>query len=438
MQSEPSALSAKLGQLLSIPPSSTELLPGDGAEWLAADMPADARQHAPFLYIEGNLGVPQKLAYKAYLESVPVFRRCRARLRASHLTTGSELTEAEVREALASTAVLLLVNPAHQSALNARKRLVQLRAVDAAYELRFASALLTLHEGAKQSLLWHHRRWLLRRIYPEAMGSRTSDVVGDGEDSLHGVELDADAFRTEVAVVVRACEVYPRNYHAWTHRYLCAEALVARIRTQGREDAHADAMVHAWRGERARVREWIERHVSDYSAMQYACRLEVLARRLAESGAGRRARADASTVPSEEERETACEHAWSLVQAYPAHESLWLYLRGALSLSRAGHALAPGPGALLVEARTFAERILRDGSAEGASVVSGGAFGECALVRNHAVRFLAWLRWKEGGLAADERVVRDIAAAAGGCRGLALDGLLAGKTGKVRQGEYSR
>ncbi|KAI0359681.1 protein prenylyltransferase [Trametes cingulata] len=422
-----SQLSVKLGHLLNIPPLSIELLPGDGAEWLSADVPAEARHHAPFLHFEGNLGVPQKLAYKAYLESVPMFRRCRARLRARRAASASsELTEAEIVETLASTAVLLLVNPAHQSALNVRKQLVQQGVVNAAHELCFTSALLTLHEGAKQSLLWHHRRWLLRRIYPRDGSTSGHPATGEEEDSLQDLALDADAFRTEFAVVARACEVYPRNYHAWTHRFLCAEALVSLIQTQGRE-----VLVDVWTEERTRIREWIERHVSDYSAMQYACRLDVLAREVYASDPEQKAPEQVWAMRTED-GESACEHAWSLVQAYPSHESLWLYLRGALSLSlsHAAEAQLAGPSTARREARTFAERVLKGGTAaeDGAGGLEGGAFGERVQVRRHAVRFLAWLRWREGALNVDERIVRGVAAEAEGEEVLDLMGTLLGST----------
>jgi protein prenyltransferase alpha subunit repeat containing protein 1 len=78
------------------------------------------------------------------------------------------------------------------------------------------------------------------------------------------------------------------------------------------------------RQEVAQLREWIDRHVSDYSAVHLLCNVTVLERsgalQLAENGGGSLA---------EELRE----HALSLVISYPSHEALWLYLRHFLSLS---------------------------------------------------------------------------------------------------------
>ncbi|KAI0827881.1 protein prenylyltransferase [Trametes gibbosa] len=423
-----SAITAKLGQLLAISPVSIEILPGDGSEWFAEGMPAEGFQHAPFLFIEGNLGVPKKIAYQAYLDSVSTFRRCRERLRttlaAAHGSPSKPdtVSDADVADTLESSSILLLVNPAHQSALNARKRLVQVGMRDAVDELRFVSALLTLHEGAKQSILWHHRRWVLRSLYPvlapsscqpgirskDASGSRNTN--GDGEDPLQGLALDADAFRTEFSAAAQACEIYPRNYHAWGHRYLCAEELAALLRGGG-TDAGPGLMT-VWEEEEAHIRGWIDRHVSDYSAMQYACRLEDLRRGLPvrESGletAGRRE----PRLASRDER--ACEHAWSLVQVYPSHESLWLYLRGALSLAIQQNARSSRGDAdvckrVVQESRAFAGNILAHGRyADREGVLPG----DHTLQRNHATRFLAFQRWKERALILRDIEIRELVAA---------------------------
>ncbi|CDO77039.1 hypothetical protein BN946_scf184403.g14 [Trametes cinnabarina] len=424
-------LAAKLGDLLNHPPSSVELLPGDGSEWFAEGSPPEVLQHAPFLFVEGNLGVPHKLAYKLYLQSVPTFQACRSRLRVqtddsggsspdSHSRHAHILTDTEVKNTLASSAVLLLVNPAHQSALNARKRLVQCGALDAGHELRVVSALLTLRDGAKQSILWHHRRWLLRRVHtslpspPDDPQSRHRPLGegprGDGEDSLWNLDLDAGWFRAEFAVVSQACETYPRNYHAWAHRFLCAQALVAVVGHPSTSDAHRSEVLEVWREERRRVREWIDRHVSDYSAMQYACRLEVL-------GDGLRPSMDeksSGTLPPVDGSLEAplSEHAWLLVESYPAYESLWLYFRGALQHpSNEDMAVSDSPPvqAIPVEAQNFVERLLSDETADDTSNILPG---ELALVRNHAVRFRAWVLWKEKRVQLNAGFVRRVAMAA--------------------------
>ena len=65
------------------------------------------RSHCPvpFLFVDNNLGVPHKLAYKAYLEAVARFRA----VRPPH--NASDCSRNHSAELLASSAVLLLVNP---------------------------------------------------------------------------------------------------------------------------------------------------------------------------------------------------------------------------------------------------------------------------------------------------------------------------------------
>ncbi|KAI0753062.1 hypothetical protein C8Q80DRAFT_1096733 [Daedaleopsis nitida] len=338
-------LCSQLGQLLNHPPISIELLPGDSGDWLTAAPAA----HAPFLFIDGNLGVPHKVAYKLYLESVQRFQLVRPSLR--HAASLSANAAAEV---LTSSAVLLLVNPAHQTALNTRKQLVHRGHLDPARELRFAAALLTLRDGAKQSILWHHRRWLLRRIYGAARARFPAPSADGGTDRLDALALDADTFRTEFSVVDGACEVYPRNYHAWAHRSLCADALVSIIGHRGGAGA-APGLADVLGEESTSARVWIERHVSDYSAMQYHCRL----RRLV---AHRELGGDWGV----------CGHATELLRAYPAHESLWLYLRDV-------HA---------------EKRSARDELKELATGFLSGDANIEPQVRRHAGRALAWTLWQ--------------------------------------------
>ncbi len=264
--------------------------------------------------------------------------------------------------------MLLLVNPAHQSALNTRKSLVELDVLDPAHELRFTDALLTLREGAKQSILWQHRRWLLRCIHrstiPKCLFLSPGD--GDGVDSLYSLVLDAEAFRAEFAVVEKACEVYPRNYHAWAHRFLCAQALISLLPGSDDSSPPPGPLMEVVREELARMRLWIERHISDYSAIQYYRQLEGLF-------------PPKSPLHTLSMKDTMDKHAIELVRAYPTHESLWLYLRSSLPFVPCTPDAVPpteqGEATTLVE-----------------SFLSSGAKND-RPARRHAVWFVAWMSW---------------------------------------------
>ncbi|TFY57403.1 hypothetical protein EVJ58_g7038 [Rhodofomes roseus] len=304
------------GQRLSI-----EVIPGDGSDgppdWLSD---ADQQAYRPFLYVEGHLGVPRKVLYKAYVVAVREF----AKLRPSPRSASSPI-DAERLAHL--SAVILLANPAHQTALNTRKQLFSSGLLDTSKELQFLSALLVVRECSKESLLWHHRRWLLRRIV-------TTDVVANArcirqEDTLRDTVLSTETLRSEFAIVAQACETYPRNYFAWIHRYLCLEALVMLARSPTPfQQAYRSLLLE----EVLFARTWIERHISDYTAVHYFCNMHLLLLRQEDIplpiDAARTL--DLDHIDNLTLRTALYAHAKSLLASYPEHETMWLYLRAAI------------------------------------------------------------------------------------------------------------
>lgn len=108
---------------------------------------------------------------------------------------------------LRATAVMLLLDPEHLTAANARKRLVSVEGPDAERRLwrekLFVDSLLTsyLHRHSKSPTLWSHRRWLLERMKKRG---QAVDPVEDLRDR-----------------VFFAAERHARNYYAWGHaRYM--------------------------------------------------------------------------------------------------------------------------------------------------------------------------------------------------------------------------
>ena len=249
--------------------------------------PASTQTH-PFLFTEGNLGVPRKALSQAYMVAVRAYFELRNESRKSvpslwHSTALDRLTR-----------VVLLANPAHQTALNSRKKLVQTAVVEPHWELHFSSSLLSCRECAKESILWHHRRWLLNVIHKT---SSTSDTDNIPETVPHR------ALEAELVSVSTACHLYPRNYHAWTHRRLCVEALITSPHPGA--PPNSDALAEEYQ----KTLKWIESHVSDYSAMNHAIHLEKM-------------------LAGEKPCLSTSAHATSLLRSYPDHESLWIYLRG--------------------------------------------------------------------------------------------------------------
>ncbi|EKM53429.1 uncharacterized protein PHACADRAFT_259811 [Phanerochaete carnosa HHB-10118-sp] len=260
--------------------------------------------------MEGNLGIPQKSLYKAYLEAAPAFNQARLLLRSIPHSIDVNLAATIVR----TTAVLLVANPGHHSAWNARKRTAESGHLDLERELLFTRALLTVRECAKHSLLWHHRRWLLqhlcrRRAVSSNIPSNSRESIRD-EDSLRHLAISPSQLRAEFDACTLAATTYERNYFAWTHRAQCLDALMSLL--QGEKDCgYLDLPLE----EMVNVSLWIDRHVSDYTAMQYHCRLVLLIR--------------AAEMPPPTTLQSVYTHAKSLVEAFPEHESLWCYLRSA-------------------------------------------------------------------------------------------------------------
>ncbi|KAF4342984.1 prenyltransferase [Fusarium beomiforme] len=108
-----------------------------------------------------------------------------------------------------STAVMLLMDPEHLTAANARKRLIRNKLEDSHLqkilhdEKHLVDSLLTsrLHRHTKSPTLWNHRRWLMEQL------------------RLHNIDVPVEDDLTRIIMV--SGERHPRNYYAWCHaRYL--------------------------------------------------------------------------------------------------------------------------------------------------------------------------------------------------------------------------
>ncbi|KAJ2968451.1 hypothetical protein NQ176_g9175 [Zarea fungicola] len=116
-------------------------------------------------------------------------------------------------ELMRATSVILLLDPEHMTAANARKRHIQnaikktIDNIDEALdkELYFVDSLLTsrLHRHTKSPTLWGHRQWLLEQYLAR---------------QRHPMRSLATTLERLIFV---SAERHPRNYYAWCHaRYL--------------------------------------------------------------------------------------------------------------------------------------------------------------------------------------------------------------------------
>lgn len=358
---------------------SVEIIPGTGDEWL----PEETEPHKRFLVVENNLGVPQKVLYKAYLEATAVFRCCRTKL----LSIRGSLTQTSCQErdlidsTLNATAVLIVLNPGHSTAWNARKNLILSGHRDILRELSFTTSLLTVRECAKHSLLWHHRRWLLRRIHPPSSKRPRSLVAGapsvhfpeaTDEDTLRSVNIPLEALEAEFSACTVACGTYERNYFGWSHRFRCLDALVSMFGGALVAENQVAGAIETLQEEWRRTTAWINRHVSDYTAMQYQCHVDGVLQHPSYWS-----RTSKQSCPEG----TSFDHAKSLLKAYPSHEAIWLYLRGG------AQALDDGG---MEKLKQTAEEFL-SGINEPKATASLVGDAELQEAQRHAQRLLSWI-----------------------------------------------
>lgn len=180
--------------------------------------PSHALLDESFILHEGNaVAIPKVNILRAFLPAYKIFKE--------HI--GGQHVARE--ELLRATSVILLLDPEHMTAVNARKRHVRrvkeqnTEGLDAALgaELYFTDSLLTsrLQRHTKSPTLWGHRQWLLELCI----------------DRQRPVDSLLAALKKLIFV---SAERHPRNYYAWCHaRYLLG---LVGGRSQGQCTADGD------------------------------------------------------------------------------------------------------------------------------------------------------------------------------------------------------
>ena len=151
-----------------------------------------------------------------------------------------------------ATSIMLLMDPEHITAANARKKIIQKclagsrAGLEAALSREFLliDSLLTsrLHRHTKSPTLWGHRCWLLQ----------VSKSIG----LSHNVEQDL------TAVILVAAERHPKNYYAWLHiRWVLQHS-------HSRDISHTSTGANSSRVFSI-VKDWCLKHPSDTSGWSF-------------------------------------------------------------------------------------------------------------------------------------------------------------------------
>ncbi|KAE9408747.1 hypothetical protein BT96DRAFT_913868 [Gymnopus androsaceus JB14] len=281
-------------EILNSSPSSVEILPGSVEQWQTD--PA-----APFLFTDGHLGVPQKLLYRLYPCALDIFRKSRL----------SNSSSSSPKSLLEASSIILLANPAHQTALHERKRLVLAAHLSVEKELDFTTLLLSSsRDASKQSIIWDHRRWLFQT------GTLKMPPI------LYDQRYQRPCSRKNSVSFYKVPSVYSRNYYAWAHWDWCCETLYT-LRTPQNEDEYLPVVAEAF----LHLLQWMEHHLSDYTAAFHLCNLVRRFHKLEYI----------QQLPDVEMTfERLFEQAVSLVARYPDHEALWMYLRAVWTIGGLG------------------------------------------------------------------------------------------------------
>ncbi|KAK6539241.1 hypothetical protein TWF694_009481 [Orbilia ellipsospora] len=150
---------------------------------------------------------------------------------------------------LSSSLVLILHDPEHITAINARKRLLLSlyppqtpfpfdsthHEVTPYTEYTLLTSILTspLHRHTKSPHLWAHRRWLLTTYpslkLPPPTPSPTSAPSRPSTSSSSTSKLLRKWCRKEITTILRAASTHPKNYYAWTYLRHLIEVIVPTI-----------------------------------------------------------------------------------------------------------------------------------------------------------------------------------------------------------------
>lgn len=198
-------------------------------------------------------------------------------------------------------------------------------------ELGLIASLQLLPEAAKSSILWSYRRWLLRRRYSTSSNEKGLALI----DDLNDVTMPLQAISRELAITSTASEIYPRNYHAWLHRYKCLHSLTSYEQQPNPSSNSFTLLSQVLRAEEFAIRKWVDMNVGDYSAMQYLCYVYSIMAKMGIQHIQTHTDNDARGTEGERLDKMSfppLEHAVDLVERYPTHEALWYYLRTSYAL----------------------------------------------------------------------------------------------------------
>lgn len=230
-----------------------------------------------------SIAIPKLKLVQAFVVARQIFFNCL-----------KDFKEKQFQDIRNASAIILLMDPEHITAVNARKRIIQeLRAgfeaglhIVLRRELLAVDSFLTsrLYRHTKSPTLWGHRRWLVQ--------------------VLKSMNFPHDIQRDLTTVVLVAAERHPRNYYAWLHlRWLL------QVSQSSRNLSYFDASKVL-----SVVKDWCLMHPSDTSGWSFVlfCLFSI----------------EASKSAWMEANSSICKEVLGLTESFKwTHESIWVFLR---------------------------------------------------------------------------------------------------------------
>jgi len=275
-------LIAALNSRLSTGPLGVEVLPD------IQSLPAGSRVQI----VENTIGVPKKVLQKAFITAHQIFFH--------HL----DALEQNVEAILDASSVILLFDPEHLTAANARKRIsLEYRTHSHSEQMQRLSDELWLTEFLltsrlkrhnKSPTLWSHRKWIMKNF-------DASKVMMTAEG------LDENEVRVLIPL---SAENHPRNYYAWDYLRWW---ITSRPQRGNTNNLHSDmpTLVRIYQ-------DWCLKHTSDTSAWSFL--LWLLMSRSLYTVSGLKLQAEVGKKVLD------CATSMKL-----KNESLWLFLKGNMS-----------------------------------------------------------------------------------------------------------
>jgi hypothetical protein len=190
-----------------------------------------------------------------------------------------------------------------------------------AYPLLWHCTLLFFNRPSS----WAHRKYVVQKIM-----AKYTDNSAEDEDVNNEIIME-QLIREEITICTRVAEHYPKNYYAWTHRRYLLDIMLRTTCSRIRQDdpqqspqntAQVTSMFLSLMSEEwSSVTTWLERHVSDHSAVHYAGQvLQFLLRYTSNT-----------TDAKIEVVKKALQLARELVDRFSDHEALWSFRRTVVS-----------------------------------------------------------------------------------------------------------